>query len=56
MNARTTNIDGFLRGNRSEAMALIRDLGLAIKDIKFIGGEATREKKEGKNGRAERSS
>lgn len=56
MNERTTNIDGFLGGNRSEARALIQDLGLAITDIKFIGGEVTREKKEGRNGRTERSS
>lgn len=56
MNARTTNIDGFLGGNRSEAMALIQDLGLTVKDIKFIGGEEDREKQEGCHGRAERSS
>lgn len=50
---KTTNIDGFLGGNRSEAMALIRDLGRTITDIKFIGGNVIRDKKEDSHGRAE---
>jgi len=56
MDARTTNIDGFLRGNRTEAMALIQDLGLTITNIKYIGGEVTSDKKEGDHGCAERHS
>lgn len=52
MNARIKNIDGFLSRNRSEAKALIQDLGLTIEDIKYIG-DVSRNKKEDDYGRAE---